>query len=108
MNIEEERKAFEANVLTTGLFKSVTWNGERYAFIGGGLCMTQDYFEVWLKAKRHAVEMAKPTCVVFQTMANTYTVKYLDQGRPIEERGFKTEAEAIKWTKDFGYRVAEE
>ena len=87
MNIEEERRAFDK------------WRKE---------CMESGDFPSWIAAKAHAEEMAKPTCVIFQTMVDTHTIKYFDQGRPIEERGFKTEAEAIKWAKNFGYRVVEE
>lgn len=58
MNIEEERKAFEAAVLPSGVFAAVTWHGDHYS-MPGAPCMTQDLFTVWCKAKAHAEEMAK-------------------------------------------------
>ena len=60
MDIEKERLAFEQSILPNGLSNAVCWTGESYEFKGGGRCMTQDYFEVWMKAKAHAAEMAKP------------------------------------------------
>lgn len=104
--IEEERKAFEEHykVAARGAYDEP----DLYFKDGEFRCaVTQRSFNIWLAAKEHAAEMAKPTCIVFETMADTFTVQYFDNGRPTQESGFKNEVVAIQWAKNNGYRVIE-
>ena len=107
MNIEEERKAFiEA---CKDQFGNVYYpmNDD---WSEGEFCdpVVQRHFVTWQLAKAHAVELAKPTCIVFETMAETFIVQYLDCGRLVRERGFVSEKHAIAWATNNGYRVVEE
>lgn len=103
MNIEEERKAFEASVLGGTVFAAIKWNGSKYTFHDGGSCMTQDMFDVWLKAKAHAAEMAKPV----------YNPEPYNGGWGVQDLQHKywhtlqTKAQAIEEAKEQGYRVIE-
>lgn len=107
MSIEEERKAFEEHykVAARGAYDEP----DLYFKDGEFRCaVTQRSFNTWLAAKAHAAEMAKPSCLVFETVADTFTVQYFDNGRPIQERGFMNKDGAEVWARNMGYRVAEE
>lgn len=103
MNIEEERKAFEADQL------------KRYP----GVCLVrwpkvyrnqyvEAAFQGWLAAKKHAEEMANPKVVIEQSFpksADSWTV-INSFGDPVDY--FRTAEEARVWATSNGYRVVEE
>ena len=71
--------------------------------------------KAWLAAKAHAVEMAKPECVVFETMIGSWRVTRPNPGRGLvntlflcTQNGDTGKATATKWAIDNGYRVIEE
>lgn len=92
MNIEEERKAYEA------------WCEKHFGQA------PLDPFSAWIGAKNHAAEMPKPAVHVLKGTGKTYPwlVRHADgiyKGYNIES--FKTESDAIEWAKHGGYRVIE-
>jgi len=99
LDIEKEREAFELTVLPNGVSKAIRWNGVKYTFSDGGNCMTQDYFDVWLKAKEHA----KPVADVFERQMHIGTA-WTYQGA----RGgltFKTRLAAEQDAVNHGWRL---
>lgn len=86
MNIEEERKAFEQLCQDAHGFITYPW-------------------EVWLIAKQHAEEMAKPQCNIVCDFDGEFWLVSL-KGR--EGPGFASAEEAEVWATSNGYRVIEE
>lgn len=116
MNIEEERKAFEKFGFPSPLIP--VW----LKFTDGGYTPLPEkqsihsqklsdhcnkLFILWLGAKEHAAEMAKPECVVFETIGGNFTVQTYDNKGTQNIRDFASQAGAIQWAKDNGYRVIE-
>lgn len=89
MDIEEERKAFD--IYEEEQLKKDQW--WMYGF---------DAFEVWLAAKVHAAEMAKPVRI-----ASDYTDQWFAFQPSWKGPVFASESDAIQWAKDNGYRVIE-
>jgi len=104
MNIEEERKAFEAEVLKTmepGFLRRWLVDGvEQY-----GLYECQYNFDIWLAAKTHAAEMAKPVATWYETMGDKFALVCSGDN---ERRLFESVAEAKVWAQANGYRVVDE
>lgn len=105
MNLEKERLAFEASVLPNGVLKCVEWDGNRYSFVGGGCCGTQDYFEVWLKAKVHAAVMACPLAEVRKRKDNHQWAVYVPTSLTAAAYDFPHKEAAVAWAVRHGYRV---
>lgn len=106
MNIQEEQKAFEAEVVANKIAPCLfaKWDGEKYVSSHSSKPYMQALFEVWLAAKNHMLEMQKPETVVYQEHSSN-GVRWTS---PSCCRSFKSEAEAVQWCKDKGYRVVEE
>lgn len=95
MNIEEERKAFTQYTA----LDSKVYNAE---------------FAIWLKAKQHAADMAKPTVKVKPKGLNTEFSQYqwvvsLFEGETFNGvlEDFTTKEDAEAWARNCGYRVIE-
>jgi len=117
MNIEEERKAFEATLFpeTGKPVACVSFVDGKYRYSDGREAMTQDYFDVWLKAKAHAEEMAKPEVVIMRKGRSAAPTGYpfnvcLFEGETFNGvlEDFRTREDAERWAKDNGYRVVSE
>jgi hypothetical protein len=112
MNMEQERVAF--------LLVVMPMLGNAYYPADTGFCDGEFYdpnmqrlFTVWLKAKEHAVEMAKPT-VKIKTKSHTMDTSYpfvvaLFEGSRFDGalEDFRTEDDAVQWALTNGYRVIE-
>lgn len=101
INIEEERVAFD---YATPLDEYVTITNREYYNL-----YREHLFGIWLKAKEHAVEMAKQE-VEFQESIYGWSVYAMRNG----QRSFTASMEhsskddAVQWAKGNGYRVIEE
>lgn len=105
MNIEEERKAFEEKFKPDeGVKWSVTkeWYYVEDPSWDEGLRETVNYFQGWLAAKEHAVEMAKPACIL-EAFDDGYRLRL--SWRPNDFLLFRKEENARAWAKANGYRV---
>ena len=85
MNIEEERKAFVKACCNDNNIKKG--------------------FDVWLAAKAHAAEMAKPVIRIHETMGDEWGLYLPSHHRALEVK--QTRELAIQWAKENGYRVIE-
>lgn len=102
MDIEEERKAFQA-----ALPENADW-----VFMDGKFAygVIQKRFDAWLAAKVHAKETAKPTVYVRslaeQNKLYTFAVCLIENGvyNGILQV-FQTEADAKEWAISNSYRV---
>jgi len=110
MNIDEERKAFEA---AFPLPEEVCW--QTYGS-DGYFCpidfalgdMVQEKFDVWLAAKEHAKERAKPQATLVKYLRGTFVVSYWNDEPPAcqcHTGEFYTREEAITWAEEKGFRV---
>lgn len=115
MNIEEERKAFEAGITEADLMPALStiWAGDKYIFRSQKLThkpLLQVYFEVWLKAKAHAEEIlkAKKRARIRQSSA-TRLFYALVEDRNWRSTGtpYNTANEAAVWLSQNGYQVIE-
>lgn len=94
MNIEEERKAFEAQEkCNTDMVNELYSPGVQNRWVG------------WLAAKAHAAEMAKPVIRIHETMGYKWGLYLPSHHRALEVKQTRELAEA--WAKDNGYRVIE-
>lgn len=107
MNIDKERAAFEATVLGGKVFAAIKWNGSKYTFHDGGNCMTQDMFDVWLKAKEHAAVMALPLAEVRKRKDHHQWAVYVPESLTAVAFDFPHREDAIAWAVQRGYRVAQ-
>lgn len=114
MNIEDERKAFEAAIENKRLYQNKLgrWNGERYVFTKDEWThkpLVQVLFETWLEAKAHVEEMAN-AYTVEGSPSDGYCVWGEDDFGNIYTVGVKhaCEGDAKQWAKDNGYRVIDE
>lgn len=103
MNLEEERKAFEKAVENNSL--NAKWFLTQYR---GKEAM----FELWLAAKAHAAEEAKPTVKIVPSTGAQASYPYivsLFEGEAFNGvlEDFRTETEARAWATANGYRVIE-
>lgn len=112
MNIEEERKAFELNgfpspliaiwlTFAEGVYIPLREKQSIHSQKLADHC--NKLFPVWLAAKAHAAEMAKPTCEVYH-LTTGWAVDPICRDH---YEGFASKEEAIQWAKDNGYRVIE-
>jgi hypothetical protein len=119
MNIDEERKAFEAAVIANKIMVKIDtssiWNGERYVSkFSSKKAYTQAMFEVWLAAKARAVEMAKPCAILTETPLGSWKLEVKNPANGLyfpvfSVSGFDdNKAIVIKWAINNGYRVIEE
>lgn len=92
MDIEEERKAFEA----------ICQKGRSENWIDGP-------FNIWLAAKRHAEEMAKQTVVINESHYG-WSVSLTDNGtfNGVVKDEMASAEEARVWATSNGYRVIEQ
>jgi len=95
MNIEEERKAFKQYTA----LDSKVYNDE---------------LAIWLKAKQHATDMAKPTVKIkpkgiYSEMSAYQWVVSLFEGETFNGvlEDFITKEDAEAWARSCGYRVIE-
>lgn len=103
MDIEEERKAFQA-----ALPENADW-----IFMDGKFAhiVIQKRFDAWLAAKAHALEMAKPTTVKIMTSSRESApypcIVSLFEGETFNGvlEDFHTTEEASEWAISNGYRV---
>lgn len=103
MNIEEERKAF--------LIECASMFGNAYypadtGFANGEFFdpTVQRPFEVWLKAKAHAEEMAKPAVKIREYLPGNFSVwNSFDEWMGTAD----SREECETWFKANGYRVVE-
>lgn len=66
----------------------------------------QHGFTIWIAAKQHAVEMAKPVVQLHETMGDKWGLYLPSHHRALEVKDNREQAEA--WAKENGYRVVEE
>jgi hypothetical protein len=100
MNLEQERKAFEVFYEKEA---TSAYSEPDLGFKDGDYrcAIASRAFKVWLAAKAHAVEMAKPTCEVY----------HLTTGWAVDPicrehyEGFASKEKAIEWAVENGYRV---
>jgi len=116
MNIEDEKKALEtalASIYTEGKEEShpVFCEFIKRRFENGEADIDPTIFKVWLAAKEHAKEMAKPTVKILIKSKITDTsypfVLSLFEGETFNGvlEDFRTEDDAKEWAKVNGYRV---
>lgn len=98
INIEEERVAFD---YATPLDEYVTITNREYYDL-----YREHLFGIWLKAKEHAVEMAKPSLILTETMGDRWGLYRPDCTRARHTE--LTKAKCIQWANANGYRVIEE
>jgi hypothetical protein len=123
MNIEEERKAFEATMIKVIADKAHALYGEgasravveesarkHIAGLDEEESLFSVHFAMWLAAKAHAEEMAKPACNVWETMSNEWRACDAGEYRDIlgERKHHATRAAAVAYAEQHGYRVVEE
>lgn len=102
MNVEEERKAFEK---TCPMPEGVNITNAEY------FKMYRDaQFEIWVKAKEHATEMAKTQVVIkmkgprSEPSSYPWIVKTVSGPCPGVLEDFRTEEDAVEWATNCGYR----
>lgn len=114
MNIEEERKAFEAAFLknrmdyaqASGLSVEVMRQTVLRSIEQG--LIPKAMFEIWLAAKAHAEEMHKPKCTIEQMFPiNVKIWNVIDSFGDRVAWSNESKEDAVQWAKENGYRVIE-
>lgn len=100
MNIKEERKAF--NEVFAKTYPALERSAELDRNLEG-LGNKETAFCGWCLAKEHAEEMAKPGCIISETMGGNYGMYKEEAHRPFNI--FESQALAEQWAKENGYRV---
>jgi hypothetical protein len=125
MNLEEERKAFEAAMVKVIADKAQAMYGDNVkrdsveeqarkyiANLDEEESLFSVHFAMWCAAKAHAAEMAKPVArVSLSSVANWIVYGLCSHGgtfNGIIGKDFTNKAAAVTWAKASGYRVVEE
>lgn len=114
MNIEEERKAFEEAYLQNRMDYAVSKNLSieimrvRVLEMLGGDLYPHTMFDIWLAAKKHAEEMAKPVCIIWEKKSSIHFPWKVDNYGAETVHHAATAEEARVWATSNGYRVIEE
>lgn len=112
MDLEEERKAFEAEVKEATQYVArvdlYKWNNEnkRYEYVAESnkrKPLPQLLFEVWLAAKQHLLNSQKPKCEVFETMGGSFRVTQHNTRNTLFLTSESMGA-ALKWAEQNGYQ----
>jgi len=108
MNIDAERKAFEAAI---PLKQGLVWYASHGAYMAFAPAknshanQANGEFASWLKAKLHAAEMAKPVASIRKRKDHHQWAVYVPTSLTAAAFDFPHKEDAIKWAVDRGYRV---